>query len=95
MKASANISTPHLTLLLNSHQTDANRETDFIEFNFTAIFLWFADLKTKRHEMPDSNSNINKASTAYYHFENKNLFNCFISCQSIVGYLMIIIIHIV
>jgi hypothetical protein len=39
MTASAYTSIPYLTPLLNSHQTDANRENDFTGFSFTAILL--------------------------------------------------------
>jgi hypothetical protein len=48
MNPSANIPTLYLTSLLNSHQTDANREKNFTKFSFTKIFLWFDGLKTKR-----------------------------------------------
>jgi hypothetical protein len=48
MNPSANIPTLYLTSLLNSHQTDTNREKNFTKFSFTKIFLWFDGLKTKR-----------------------------------------------
>jgi hypothetical protein len=48
MNPSANILTLYLTPLLNSHQTDANREKNFTKFSFTKLFLWFDGLKTKR-----------------------------------------------
>jgi hypothetical protein len=48
MTASVYTSTRYLTPLLNSHQTDTNRENNFTGFSFTAILLWFDGLKTKR-----------------------------------------------
>jgi hypothetical protein len=48
MKTSAYTSILYLKSLFNSHQTDANREIDFIGFIITAIFFCFANLKTER-----------------------------------------------
>jgi hypothetical protein len=52
MKASVYTSILYLKPLFNSHQTDANREMDFIGFTFTTIFFYFDDLKTKRLDSP-------------------------------------------
>jgi hypothetical protein len=48
MNPSANIPTLYLTSLLNSDQTEANREKKITKSSFTAVFLWFDVLKTKR-----------------------------------------------